>query len=393
MEESLVIPEFHLTLSTIISHINNPDIGTVDICSRVHHSLLPRITYLINSNGILKALIDTSLYYIPGKMYDVMSNMGFIPHEVYYHVLIGMFELMRDLYRHGIYVYPNESNILMSYLKIQDNLSWYRYVIEGGRCLWIPKIYEISFTPIDEYEYLLRQSKFYGNILRHSDIPPIIDNNEDPAKNHHSSPDYNEIAVYHMSEHPTLDKFINHLYNMFDNKYDFNRLPYKPIDTGISYGEVRWHKAERMILEMVPYSYDKDLSSNELRVEITKMINQMKDECYHLPVSALFMAINLYFRMTTLDSMGVVRCVRMLYRDIKPEYGLHIMNIMREVKGDLSSNWIYHVAVSLEHLDSVYTNIIVGNPSLYIDIDYGKWFEAIGNSGSDKDITINQFFS
>lgn len=111
----------------------------------------------------------------------------------------------------------------------------------------------------------------------------------------------------------------------------------------------------------------------------------------HLPLSALFMAIDLYYRVGNYKEVSNV--IKYMYeKKGVGNYSL-IKSVLVASQGILFVNPVYNKAYDLTQLATFYKWVIEGRPDLYHQVDINKYTSILPKTGDSKFITCYEFFN
>lgn len=392
--------------------IVEPDLAFIDICTRYQYRYLPDINRLYLENGKLIANITLhgskqwvnrySLYDLGSSFYTPLISFIRISSAVLKVISLTLIEMMIEFDKNNIHIYPDMSQIYLVHLNPGIKEAYLKGENTVFNLLWFPTVSQVRYFENNRNEFILRNGRFFETLKRKESVSQDID----PAIK--ISNGYSGSSVYYLDVHMSnpeadLEKLHTDILNGSSSDIDFDG---KLLNINDARGnDLRVHTIMKLlpIEELLTYPVKNGMSDYSddiptLLSSLAQIVNEFRRFAPKMNISAMFMAIDMYFRMKTLDTTGVSRCIRMLYGNMEQSYGSNIRNLIIETNGQLGWNNAYRWMSNLSQVDNLYMNIISERPYLYPLIDYCKWslspqFTDMGMSILNRNISIEDYFN
>lgn len=342
---SLLLPEGKVKI--------NPGLKFIDIISRFKSGYLPQgEVHYLDSLCVYKAGYSNFIIANEYKSLNVllMTDRSSNPDRLVDTILSNLISLMSDLFDNNVYIYPkiDDIHVGFDYENIVDSDNEDGAV--ASTILFNPTERNISYEQLSEDEYIKKNISLFTDIIR---LTYDLDyrNSIDPAR--------------------INDEFLN---RVRDNNVKFNELP-------VTYDGNSIHLRDKVsYIHLVPSTSSNDLASIIYPFAVS-----------HLPLSSLFMAIDLYYRAGRVN--GIVEIVKWIYEK-KEVYNYSLIKPILEVSvGKLYVNPIYNNLYDLTQLSTFYKWVIENNPNIYPQVDINKYISRLPKTGDSKFITCYDFFN
>lgn len=348
--------------------LDGPDMITVDILSRFKSRFLPQRGDLWTEGGNVFLELSNVKYRFYGM--DKLTGLG---HDAYGSIFRMLLSLIRYFYSKGIYIYPNLSNILI-YSEAALSYREHESLTSLQEIMWIPSASQVSLTYISEHDLIRKNAILFRQLnslvvpeLRGKDVGMMIMKN--PRFYNRVKNNWNRGLS--LEEYPTFDSIDISLANDIPQSIQWD------------YGQI----VEEMKINYLPI---RDSTITNLAL----LLNLFRTKLPRIPLAYMFAAIELSFIVDAdIDSIAN------LYTDLfqldkgTVTYSNRNTELIIRANGRILSNPVYLSADGLGQLDTFYSKIIIEKPELYPRVDYVTWFREIGQSGSDKHITVYDFFN